>query len=176
MFHNFQVDQINTGNSLKLLRVVQSSFAKKNKKTESSNFNNLACTLVLVFKFWLVLFSLNECFKFWSVLFFVLFTTLKSCCTLSVFPVRAFLPSYVNWLYAFFMTNFISNTLSQISHNTPYLARKKIHLYYTYLFSDRKYKISLPSSSKSSLWPWFSWDWCASWVHQYLYKVFANPE
>ena len=174
MFHNFQVDQINTGNSLKLLRVVSSGFAKK--KTESSNFNNLACIFVLVFKFWLMLFWLNECFKFWILLFFVLFTTLKSCCSLSVSPVRAFIPSYVNWLYAFLMTNFISNTLPQISDTTPYLARKKVHLYYTYLFSARKYKISLPGSSKSSSWPWVSWDWCASWVHQYLYKVFATHE
>ena len=37
------------------------------------------------------------------------------------------------------MTNFISNTLPQISHTTPYLARKKIYLYYTYLLSAGKY-------------------------------------
>ena len=92
----------------------------------------------------------------------------------AVSPVGTFLPWYVNWIYAFFMTNLLINTLPQISHTTHYLARKKIHLYNTYLFSARKNKISLPSCCKSSLWPWVSWHWFASWVHQFLHKVLAG--
>ena len=108
-----------------------------------------------------------ECFIFCSFHYFKILLLLVSFSCESVSPQLCELTLCV-------LHDKLYNTLPQISHTTPYLARKKIHLHYTYLLSAGKYRISLPSSSKSTLKPWFSWDWCASWVHQYLYKVTHN--
>ena len=61
-----------------------------------------------------------ECFIFCSFRSFKITLLL-----VTVSPVRAFFPCYANWIYAFFMTNLLINTLPQIFHTTLYLARKK---------------------------------------------------
>ena len=75
------------------------------------------------------MFQVLECFVFCSFHSFKILLLL-----VIVSPFRAFLSSYVNWLCAFFMTNFISNTLPRISHTTLCLAIKKF-IYTTPIYS-----------------------------------------